>query len=120
MRLLILILANFRIESSDDGGGVGITIWGVFISANCSIILIIMAFIFILVGAVLTGISHRPRDLGEELEKFLSRQEWGGHLKIIGPIALVIGILMIVLSHDNRFGPLKNKLENNYVALSAA
>ena len=92
---VILQFANlkisFRIESSDDGGGVGINIGGMFISANCSIILIIMAFIFVLVGAILTGISYRPRDLGEELERFLSRQEWGGHLKIIGPVFLVIG-----------------------------
>ena len=56
-----------------------------------------MAFIFVLVGAILTGISYRPRDLGEELERFLSRQEWSGHLKIIGPVFLVIGLLMMIL-----------------------
>ena len=56
-----------------------------------------MAFIFILVGAILTGISYRPRDLGEELERFLSRQEWGGHLKIIGPVFLIIGVIMMIL-----------------------
>ena len=89
--------SSFRIESSDDGAGVGITIGGLFISANCSIILIIMAFIFILIGCVLTAISYRPREFGEDLERFLSRQEWGGHLKIIGPVILVIGVLMMIL-----------------------
>jgi len=91
------VIDKLRIESSDDGAGVGITIGGLFISANCSIILIIMAFIFILIGCVLTAISYRPREFGEDLERFLSRQEWGGHLKIIGPVILVIGFLMMVL-----------------------
>ena len=56
-----------------------------------------MAFIFILIGCVLTAISYRPREFGEDLERFLSRQEWGGHLKIIGPVILVIGVLMMIL-----------------------
>ena len=55
------------------------------------------AFIFILIGCVLTAISYRPREFGEDLERFLSRQEWGGHLKVIGPVILVIGVLMMIL-----------------------
>ena len=50
---------RLRIESSDDGSGAGITIGGVFISATCSTILIVMASIFIVIGAILTAISYR-------------------------------------------------------------
>ena len=53
------VINRLRIESSDDGSGSGITIAGIFVSANCSIILIIMASIFILIGAILTAISYR-------------------------------------------------------------
>lgn len=91
------VIEKLRIESSDDGRGVGITILGVFVSANCSVILIVMASIFILVGAILSAISYRPRDLSEDLERFLSRQEWGSQLKIIGPVFVVIGAIMLSL-----------------------
>ena len=91
------VLEKLRIESGDDGGGVGITIGGVFISANCSIIVIVMASIFVLVGAVLTAISYRPRDINEELDRFLSKEEWASQLKVIGPIFLVIGVVMLTL-----------------------
>jgi hypothetical protein len=33
-----------------------------------------MAAIFLLVGAVLTAISYRPRDFGEHTHRFLDRQ----------------------------------------------
>ena len=53
------VIERLRIESSDDGRGPGITIGGTFISANCSIILVVMASIFMVVGAILTAISYR-------------------------------------------------------------
>ena len=53
------VIERLRIESSDDGTGYGINIGGIFITANCSIIVIVMASIFLLVGMVLTAISYR-------------------------------------------------------------
>ena len=53
------MINRLRVESSDDGSGTGITIGGVFISANCNTILIIMASIFIVFGIILTAISYR-------------------------------------------------------------
>ncbi len=91
------VLEKLKIETSDDGGGIGITIGGVFISANCSIILIVMASIFILVGSILSAISFRPRDINEELDRFLSRQEWASQLKVIGPVTLVVGLIMLIM-----------------------
>lgn len=91
------VIERLRIESSDDGRGAGITIGGTFISANCSIILVVMASIFMVVGTILTAISYRPRDYGEEMERFMERQEWSSQLKIIGPIFILIGALMAVL-----------------------
>jgi hypothetical protein len=37
------VINRYRIETGDDGGGTGIKIAGVFISANCNVILLIMA-----------------------------------------------------------------------------
>ena len=91
------VIERLRIESSDDGRGAGITIGGTFISANCSIILVVMASIFMVVGTILTAISYRPRDYGEEMERFMERQEWSSQLKIIGPIFVLIGALMAIL-----------------------
>ena len=45
-----------------------------YVATNCNIILIIMAVIFLLVGAVLTAISYRPKDLGEHPHRFIDRQ----------------------------------------------
>lgn len=90
------VIDKLNIESSDDGAGVGINVAGIFISANCNIILIVMAVIFTLVGVILTTISHRPKDLSEDMGKFLSRQEWGAQLKIIGPVFMLFGFLMLV------------------------
>lgn len=91
------MINRLRVESSDDGSGTGITIGGVFISANCNTILIIMASIFIVFGIILTAISYRPRELSEELDRFMSRQEWSAQVKIVGPIAMILGTIMLLI-----------------------
>lgn len=88
------VIERLRIEKADDGGGTGITIAGVFIAANCNVILLVMAGIFIVVGAILTAISYRPRDSGEEMEKFKDRQEWSTQTKVVGPVFLLVGVIM--------------------------
>ncbi len=44
------VIERFNIAKHDDSGHQGISIGGIFISANCNIILLVMAGIFLVVG----------------------------------------------------------------------
>ena len=39
----------------------------------------------------------RPQDFNEDISRFLSRQEWSAQAKIIGPVAVVIGFIMLII-----------------------
>ena len=41
--------------------------------------------------------SYRPRELSEELDRFMSRQEWSAQVKIVGPIAMILGTIMLLI-----------------------
>jgi hypothetical protein len=41
-----------------------VSVYGVVISAYCYIILFTMSFVFLLGGALLTGIAYRPQEVG--------------------------------------------------------
>ena len=70
------LMERLNIEKADEGGGCGggFTIGKVFVANNCTVILLVMAGIFLVGGAILTAISYRPREFGEELSKFINRQ----------------------------------------------
>ena len=40
---------------------------------------------------------YRPRELSEELDRFMSRQEWSAQVKIVGPIAMILGTIMLLI-----------------------
>ena len=73
------VIEKLHIEK--DNSGEDLTFCGgIFLAANCYIILFVMAGIFSVIGAILTAISWRPRDFGEEMERFLKRQVLDLHL----------------------------------------
>jgi len=82
---------------SGGSGGCGLVApggAGIFVGTHCYVILLVMSGFFSVVGAILTAISYRPRELGEDIEKFISRQEWSTSNKVIGPLLLMIGLVM--------------------------
>lgn len=91
---------RFKFAKVDEEDHHGISIGGFYISTNCNTFLLVMAFIFILGGVILTVISYRPRDVNEDLERYKERQnsEDTSQVKIVGPICVTIGIFMLFFS----------------------
>ena len=67
------VIQRLQIEKANSDEGLTMC-GGIFLASNCYIILLVMAGIFIVAGAILTAISWRPREFGEEMERFLKRQ----------------------------------------------
>lgn len=90
------VMGRLRIEKVDDR--YGMSIGGFYIAGNCNIILLVMACIFLVVGAIFTAISYRPRDPTEEMERYQERQASpvSSQVKIVGPISILIGLIMLV------------------------
>lgn len=91
------VIEMLHIEKVQDGSGLTCCGGGVFVASQCQVILFVMSGIFTVVGAILSAISYRPRDFGEDIDKFFTRQAWSSDLKIIGPVFLVCGMLMLAV-----------------------
>lgn len=91
---------RFKFAKVDEEDHHGISIGGFYISTNCNTFLLVMAFIFIVGGVILTAISYRPRDVNEDLERYKERQNSDdtSQVKIVGPICVTIGIIMLFFS----------------------
>ena len=89
------VIEKLKIEKANSGEGLTFC-GGIFLAANCYIFLFVMSGIFYVIGSILTAISWRPRDFGEEMQRFLIRQEWSSDIKILGPVFLLIGLLMMM------------------------
>lgn len=94
------VIERLRIEKVEEQDHHGITIGGCFVSANCNIFLLIMATIFTVGGIIFTVISYRPRDYHESMDHYNDRQESedGSQTKIVGPIFVLIGLIMLLIS----------------------
>ena len=75
------VIERLNIEKVQNGDGVTIC-GGVFVTTHCYVILLVMSGVFTVVGAILTAISYRPRQFGEELERFLKREVSPNSLKV--------------------------------------
>jgi len=91
------VIEMLAIEKAHDGSGLTLCSGGVFVASQCHVILFVMSGIFTAVGVVISAISYRPRDFGEDFQKYLARQEWSSDLKVMGPIVMVFGAAMFVL-----------------------
>ncbi|EFN67478.1 hypothetical protein EAG_02865 [Camponotus floridanus] len=70
---------------------------GVVIAANCQIALPAFGTLFMLVGAVLTAASYRGPGEDEDKNSYAARIAFTGNSRILGPICIVVGALMLAL-----------------------
>ena len=68
------VIEMLAIEKAHDGSGLTLCSGGVFVASQCHVILFVMSGIFTAVGVVVSAISYRPRDFGEDFQKYLARQ----------------------------------------------
>ncbi|XP_012236253.1 uncharacterized protein LOC100744200 isoform X2 [Bombus impatiens] len=86
-------ISRLRVEKIEGG----LMVAGVVIAANCQIALPAFGFLFMLVGAVLTAASYRGPGQDEDKDSYAARIAFTGNSRILGPICIVVGALMLAL-----------------------
>ncbi|XP_011143354.1 uncharacterized protein LOC105185493 isoform X2 [Harpegnathos saltator] len=86
-------ISRLRVEKIEGG----LMVAGVVIAANCQIALPAFGFLFMLVGAVLTAASYRGPGEDEDKNSYAARIAFTGNSRILGPICIVVGALMLAL-----------------------
>ncbi|XP_043478567.1 uncharacterized protein LOC122508948 isoform X3 [Leptopilina heterotoma] len=86
-------ISRLRVEKIEGG----LMVAGVVIAANCQIALPAFGFLFMLVGSVLTAASYRGPGEYEDKDSYASRIALTGNSRILGPICIVVGALMLAL-----------------------
>ncbi|XP_051174106.1 uncharacterized protein LOC127289896 isoform X2 [Leptopilina boulardi] len=86
-------ISRLRVEKIEGG----LMVAGVVIAANCQIALPAFGFLFMLVGSVLTAASYRGPGQHEDKDSYASRIALTGNSRILGPICIVVGALMLAL-----------------------
>ncbi|XP_033214425.1 uncharacterized protein LOC117171324 isoform X2 [Belonocnema kinseyi] len=86
-------ISRLRVEKIEGG----LMVAGVVIAANCQIALPAFGFLFMLVGAVLTAASYRGPGQHEDKDSYAARIAFTGNSRILGPICIVVGALMLAL-----------------------
>ncbi|XP_050463839.1 uncharacterized protein LOC126857947 isoform X3 [Cataglyphis hispanica] len=86
-------ISRLRVEKIEGG----LMVAGVVIAANCQIALPAFGTLFMLVGAVLTAASYRGPGEDEDKNSYAARIAFTGNSRILGPICIVVGALMLAL-----------------------
>ncbi|XP_020279844.1 uncharacterized protein LOC109852775 [Pseudomyrmex gracilis] len=86
-------ISRLRVEKIEGG----LMVAGVVIAANCQIALPAFGTLFMLVGAVLTAASYRGPGEDEDKNSYAARIAFTGNSRILGPICIVVGALMLGL-----------------------
>ncbi|XP_066599880.1 uncharacterized protein [Prorops nasuta] len=86
-------ISRLRVEKIEGG----LMVAGVVIAANCQIALPAFGFLFMLAGAVLTAASYRGPGEDEDKNSYAARIAFTGNSRILGPICIVVGALMLAL-----------------------
>ncbi|XP_015108462.1 uncharacterized protein LOC107035520 isoform X2 [Diachasma alloeum] len=86
-------ISRLRVEKIEGG----LMVAGVVIAANCQIALPAFGFLFMFAGAVLTAASYRGPGEDEDKDSYAARIAFTGNSRILGPICIAIGLLMLGL-----------------------
>ncbi|XP_063976719.1 uncharacterized protein LOC135162316 isoform X1 [Diachasmimorpha longicaudata] len=86
-------ISRLRVEKIEGG----LMVAGVVIAANCQIALPAFGLLFMFAGAVLTAASYRGPGEDEDKDSYAARIAFTGNSRILGPICIAIGLLMLAL-----------------------